>query len=206
MDQVSTLTATSQLPIPQTKIELAAAQARAAKVLEDVASLPLGFKIWPLGAFREFRVEKSKSTENIGNTAIVSCHGDRSSGFNYSFHVSGATHFSQPGKETGNVLTFATLMCKVFDQKCDHITKAAQYAGNTLDRPLRKGEITPHERNAAIKVATLLEEYHHLVSQRPTNPEPADVWTFFGMSASSSRLLLRLMIPGKGLRIYQSPR
>jgi len=132
--------------------ELAAAISRTAKIREDAATLRFELKL------------RSDGTFGSDNVALVSCHGDTSKGFRYKFHVSGAadTSSSQPDKDTPNedALTFAATMNDVFRDNEEELTKAAQYTVNTLGKPLKKGEKSPHARNAAVSIAALLESYY----------------------------------------------
>jgi hypothetical protein len=174
------VTATTRLPAPRTPAQYAAAQAHAAQVIQDARSLDLGFRIWPPGRFANFntvKTQKSRNNENNENIALVSCHGNDSVGYNFSLHVSGATQFSEPGKETGNVLTFARELVKILQDKSEDIEKGARYAAKTLDGSLTQRERYPSDRQAAVKIATLLEGYY---SDPTQSKGPADTWSFYG--------------------------
>jgi hypothetical protein len=141
-------TTTSQLAVPRTLAEYEAAKAYAVRVFHDAASLPLGFRIWQPGAFAKLstaKTQRSGNGENNENIAIVSCHGNDSVGYNFSFHVSGAMQFSEPGKETGNVLTFAKECIKILRDKSGDVEIGARYAARTLDRQLGQRERNPHD-------------------------------------------------------------
>jgi hypothetical protein len=150
--------------------EVAAAQALMAQFGKEVESLRLGFKVWPDGTFGD------------NNTAVVSCHGDKTKGFKYSFHVSAAAkiNYSQPDKDTPSehALTFAMRMSDVLRDKDEEITKAASYTADSLGKPLKKGQESPHTRNAAIKIATLLKSYYEAAMSQST--EQAKRWNFRG--------------------------
>jgi hypothetical protein len=191
-------TTTSRLVVPRTLAprtlaEYEAAKAHAVRVFHNAASLPLGFQIWQPGAFAKLstaKTQKSVNYENNENIAIVSCHGNEVDGYNFSFHVSGATHFSQPGKETGNVLTFAKELVKILQDKSEGIEIGARYAARTLDRPLGQRERNPHDRQAAVKVADLLGWYYN-DSRKYSGP--ADEWTFYGTEKDVGDLVSKSM-------------
>jgi hypothetical protein len=150
--------------------EVVTAQALMAQFGKEVKFLRLGFRVWPDGTF------------GCDNTAVVSCHGDESKGFEYSFHVSGAAriYYSRADKDTPSehALTFAMRMNDVLGNEDEEITKVASYTAGSLGKPLKKGQESPHTRNAAIKLATLLKSYYEAAMSQST--EQAKRWNFRG--------------------------
>jgi len=152
----------------RTPSEVSAAQTLATQVRKDASALSLELEILSDGAFA------------TGNTAVLSCHRHlpQGFGFDYKFQVSGATMFwqSQPDKDTpsDHVLLFATGMIDILRNNEKEIMKAASYTAETLGKPLKKGEKSPHARKAARSIVTLLQNYYEAATSKST--EQAGKW------------------------------